>query len=95
MANRTLSYEEILARREKRKQEELAIATRRPKIPNSQPEALTIMVLQWCIDAIYEDWRARELARAQATKIVLPPKGPPKRRGGRRNSVFEQLGIKP
>jgi len=95
MANRTLSYEEILARREKRKQEEVRLATRRPKIPNSQPAALTIMILQWTIDAIYEDWRARELEKAQARKIVLPPKGPPKRRGGRRNSVFDQLGIKP
>jgi len=94
MANRTLSYEEILARREKRKQEEIAIAKRRPKIPNSQPEALTIMILQWCIDSIYEEWRAREIEKAQARKIVLPPKGPPKRRGGRRNSVLEQLGIK-
>jgi len=95
MADRTMSYEEILARREKRKREEIAMATQRPKIPNSKPEALTIMILQWCIDSIYEEWRARELEKAQATKIVLPPKGPPRRRGGRKNTVFEQLGIKP
>jgi len=95
MANRGLSYEEILARRDQRKKEEVAFAQRRPKIPNSQPEALTIMILQWCIDSIYEEWRAREIEKAQAKKIVLPPHGPPKRRGGRRNSVFDQLGIKP
>jgi len=88
-----LSYQEILARREKRKKQELEFAQRRPKIPNSKPEALTIMVLQWCIDAIYADWRARELEKAQPTKVVLPPKGPPKRRGGRKNSVLSQLGL--
>jgi hypothetical protein len=94
MADRSLSYEEILARRAKRKAEELAVATRRPKIPNSAPEALVIMILQWQIDAIYAEWRARELEKAQARKIVLPPKGPPRRRGGRKNAVLEQLGIK-
>jgi hypothetical protein len=93
MAFRTLTFEEIKARREKRRKEELEVANRRPKIPNSLPDALTIMILQWCQDVIYENWRAKELEKAQAKKVVLPPKGPPRKRGGRKNSVLEQLGL--
>ena len=85
-----LSYKEILERREKRRTQELEFAMRRPKIPNSRPEALTIMILQWAIDCKYAEWRASEIAKAQATKEVVQPK---RGRGGRRNNVLEQLGL--
>jgi hypothetical protein len=86
-----LSYQEILARREKRKSQELQFATRRPKIPKGSPLALKIMIYQWMIDGLYAEWRATELAKAQATKVVVKPKRGP---GGRRNSVLEQLGLR-
>lgn len=85
-----LSYKEILERREKRKHQELEFAMRRPKIPAGRPAALQIMILQWCIDTIYSEWRASEIAKAQATKEVVQPK---RSRGGRRNNVLEQLGL--
>lgn len=86
-----LSYQEILKNREKRKSQELQFALRRPKLPaNNPPIALAIMVLQWAIDELYAEWRAEELERAQATKEVIKPK---RARGGRRNSIFEQLGL--
>ena len=86
-----LSYQEILARREKRKHQELEFAMRRPKIPATHPgTALAIMVLQWAIDELYAEWRVSEIAKAQATKEVIKPK---RARGGRRNSVFEALGL--
>jgi hypothetical protein len=91
---KSLSYEEILARRDKRKRQEHAQATKRPPIPHSRDIAWTIMILQWTIDELFKQWKAIELAKAQDRKIVLPPKGAPKRgRGGRRNPVFEALGL--
>jgi len=94
MPKKYLSYEEILARRDKRKRQEHAQATKRPPIPHSRDLAWTIMILQWAIDELYKEWRELELAKAQDRKIVLPPKGAPKRgRGGRRNPVFEALGL--
>jgi hypothetical protein len=85
-----LSYQEILARREKRKHQELEFAMRRPKIPSGSPAALTIMILQWAIDEIYAEWRAAEIAKAQERKVVVKPK---RQRGGRSNSVLAQLGL--
>ena len=85
-----LSYQEILARREKRKHQELEFAMRRPKLPTSGPIALQILILQWAIDELYAGWRADEILKAQATKEVIKPK---RARGGRRNSVFEALGL--
>lgn len=92
---KSLSYEEIMARREKRKREEQRASTKRPPIPHSKDIAWTILILQWTIDELYQEWRALEIERAQSRKIVLPPgKGPRKRgRGGRRNPVFEALGL--
>lgn len=87
---KSASYQELMARREKRKQDEIAFATRRPKIPKGSPIALKIMIYQWCIDELYAVWRARELEKAQATKEVVKPK---RARGGRRNNVLEQLGL--
>lgn len=87
---KSLSYREILAQREKRRQQELEFALRRPKIPNSPSAALAIMILQWAIDELYSEWRASEIAKAQATKEVVRAK---RARGGRRNRVFEALGI--
>jgi hypothetical protein len=87
-----LSYKEILERREKRKSQELQFAMKRPKLPANEPAtALAIMILQWAIDELYAEWRARELERAQATKEVIKPK--PRGRGGRKNAVFEALGL--
>lgn len=85
-----LSYKEILERREKRRSQELQFAMRRPKIPATGSAGLTIMILQWAIDELYAEWRAAEIAKAQATKEVVKPK---RSRGGRRNSVLEQLGL--
>jgi hypothetical protein len=86
-----VSYKEILERREKRKSQELQFALRRPKLPaNDPPTALAIMILQWAQDELYAGWRAKEIAKAQATKEVIKPK---RARGGRRNSVLEQLGL--
>jgi hypothetical protein len=85
-----LSYQELMARREKRKQDEIEFAARRPKIPKGSSTALTIMILQWCIDELYAEWRAKEIAKAQAIKEVIKPK---RARGGRRNNVLEQLGL--
>jgi hypothetical protein len=89
-----ISYQEILARREKRKHQELEFAMRRPKIPKGSPIALQIMILQWAMDELYAGWRASEIAKAQASKKVLKPGRVPGKRGGRRSSVLEQLGIK-
>lgn len=86
-----LSYKEILENREKRKSQELQFALRRPKLPATKPStALAIMILQWAIDELYAEWRAEEIAKAQTTKEVVKPK---RARGGRRNSIFEQLGL--
>jgi hypothetical protein len=87
-----ISYQEILARRERKRAQELEFATRRPKIPTKgSPDALLIMILQWVIDSKFAEWRATEIEKAQATKVVLKPQ---RARGGRRNSVLEQLGLK-
>lgn len=86
------SYQEILADREKRKRQEIERANKRPPIPRSQGYAFQILIHQIVIDALYEQWRAEVLAKAQATKVVLPPGKPPAKRGGRKNSVLAQLG---
>jgi hypothetical protein len=86
----SISYQEILNRRDRRKQQELEFATRRPKIPKGSPIALQILILQWAMDELYAGWRATELAKAQEIKEVIKPK---RARGGRRNSVLEQLGL--
>lgn len=93
MKGRTLSYQELMARREKRKQDEIMFAMRRPPVPNHNGVAMKILILQWTIDAMYKQWRQVELQRAQATKEVLKPQKSPGRRGGRRSSVLEQLGL--
>jgi hypothetical protein len=88
------SYQELLARREKRKQDEILLATRRPPVPAHNGVAMKILLLQWMIDELYKEWREVELARAQAKKVVLKAQKTPGRRGGRKSSVLEQLGIK-
>lgn len=85
-----ISYQEILARREKRRADEVSFAKRRPKIPKGSPIALKILIYQWMIDNLYAEWRASAIAEAQTTKEVVKPK---RSRGGRRNSVLEQLGL--
>ena len=88
----SMSYAEIMARREKRKQEEIAFATRRPLIPkNYAGAAMQILILQWQIDEIYKQWRAAELERAQASKIVIKAKKP--RGRGRTSDILEKLGL--
>ena len=96
---KSISYEEILARRKRRKDDEERRAHKRTPIPaTNQSLAWTILILEWAKDVLYEQWRAEMLAEAQKNKIVLPPgRGPRKRgtgkRGGRRNPVFEALGL--
>lgn len=87
----SISYAEILRRREKRKADEIAEATRRPPIPNVHGYAMTILIHQAIIDSIYQQWRTEELAKAQAIKEVIKPVR--RKRGGRRNNVLAQLGL--
>jgi hypothetical protein len=93
MKGRTLSYQELMARREKRRADEVAFAMRRPPVPSMNGVAVKILILQWTIDELYKEWRQVELQRAQAIKEVLKPGKSPGRRGGRRSSVLEQLGL--
>jgi hypothetical protein len=93
MKGRTLSYQELMARREKRRADEVAFAMRRPPIPNHHGVANKILLLQWMIDELYKEWREMEIARAQEQKTVLRPQRSPGRRGGRKNSILEQLGL--
>ncbi len=93
MKGRTLSYQELMARREKRKQDEIMFAMRRPPVPNISGYAMKILIFQWTIDELYKEWRQVVLQRAQATKEVLKPGKSPGRRGGRRSRVLEQLGL--
>lgn len=90
---KSMSYQEIIARREKRRADEIAFAMRRPKIPASNPAISTqILILQWHIDELYKTWRAQEIAKAQATKEVVKPERAPGR-GGRKSSILQQLGL--
>jgi hypothetical protein len=91
---RTLSYQELMARREKRKLDELEFAMRRPKLTNNASVNLQILIYQWMIDELFKSWRRIELEKSQAQKVVLKAQKTPGRRGGRKSSVLEQLGLK-
>jgi hypothetical protein len=85
-----LSYQEIIARRERRRNDEIAFANRRPKVTNDPDVNTLIFIYQAMVDKLFADWRSKMIVEAQATKEVIRPQ---RARGGRRNNVLAQLGL--